>query len=152
MGPQGINIACKFIKEAEAVRMLGRGFGESFRTAHRLKTHFYKLSNTIVHLYCHQIETDKQVHEILHYQKVQQAMAIVNALLACNPSHVYFRGRDNTGIPPKSEGVLSADSKIYYSASLGVRNIAHNLWGRLKQPRPWLGTEAFVKTRPYLNF
>jgi len=43
------------------------------------------LSTTMVDLYARQIAMDERVRSILHYQKLQQAMSFVNAILACIP-------------------------------------------------------------------
>lgn len=37
----------------------------------------------MVDLYCRQIALDKQVGDMLHYQKIQQRVAIVDAILPC---------------------------------------------------------------------
>jgi len=50
-----------------------------------IRSELNMLSTTIVDLYTHQIAMDEQVRSILDYQKVQQAMSFVNALLACIP-------------------------------------------------------------------
>lgn len=47
------------------------------------RSEIYMLSYTIVDLYSCQIAMDEQVRSILHSQKVQQRVAIVNAILAC---------------------------------------------------------------------
>lgn len=56
-----------------------------FQETNEIRSEMNMLSTTMVDLYTHQIAMDDQVPRILHYQKVQQAMSFVNAILACIP-------------------------------------------------------------------
>jgi len=64
---------------------LGSGCAEMFQETNEIRTELNVLSTTIVDLYTRQIAMNEQVRGILHYQKVQQAMSFVNAILACIP-------------------------------------------------------------------
>lgn len=57
---------------------------ELFKKAH-LETEINSLSNTMGDLYCLQVAMDKNIRDILRCQKLQQRVAVVNAILGCMP-------------------------------------------------------------------
>jgi len=73
----------KFIIEAEETGILGRGCGEMFLETTEIRSEVNRLSNTIIDLYTRQIVMNEQIRSILNYRTVQQAMSLVNAILAC---------------------------------------------------------------------
>lgn len=84
-----MNLILKFINQAEAAGLLAIGCAELFKKAHvlkrELKMDICSLQTTIGDLYCRQIALNKTVEGILRCQKVQQRLAVVNAILASIP-------------------------------------------------------------------
>lgn len=85
MGREDRRLVVKFISEAQEAGILGGGCAEMFQESNGILCEMNMLSNTILDLYTRQIAMHKQVQGILHYQEIEQAMSLVNSILACIP-------------------------------------------------------------------
>lgn len=89
IGEKVIQFLVSLFKQAEDANVAGDSARDVFISAVKLRNDIDKdnrfVVHAIFHLFMRQAESDVRLQQVLHYQRVQQVTAVVNAVLGCIP-------------------------------------------------------------------